>query len=86
MGRKSRLKSDRKPAPVGSFQPRGYLPDRWTLMFVGGIFIAAYGLSVMQYRVWDYAYNATAHPVFHPWAVIAGLLMIVLSLRKRAAR
>jgi hypothetical protein len=74
------------PAPVESFQPRGYLPDRWTLMFVAGIYVTAYGLSVMQYSRWDHAYNAAVHPVFHPWAVIVGILMIVLSLRKRAAR
>jgi hypothetical protein len=55
-------------------------------MFVAGVFIAAYGSSAMQYSRWDHAYNATVHPVFHPWAVIVGVLMIIFALRNRAAR
>jgi hypothetical protein len=86
MGRKSRSKAERNPAPLDSLPVKGYLLSPSTLMFVAGVFIAAYGSSAMQYSRWDHAYNATVHPVFHPWAVIVGVLMIIFALRNRAAR
>lgn len=42
----------------------------------------AYGTAAMQYSRWNHAENAHVHPVFHLWAIILGVAMIVFSYRK----
>ena len=41
-----------------------------------------YGSSAMQYSRWNHAYNATVRPLFYPWAVVIGIIMIILAVRK----
>jgi hypothetical protein len=86
MGRKHRLKAGQNANPAGSSQPEGYVPSRlwivWAVMFVAGTFIMAFGFSVMQFKRWDHAFDATVQPVFHPWAVVVGMLMMIVALVK----
>ena len=56
--------------------------DRSTWAFVIGVFVLAYGTAAMQYSRWNHAENAHVHPVFHPWAIVLGVALIVLSLTK----
>ncbi|HKO18414.1 MAG TPA: hypothetical protein VJU82_05975 [Acidobacteriaceae bacterium] len=50
-----------------------------------GILVLSYGAAAMQHSRWNQAENARVHPVFHLWAIILGIALIVLSykLRKR---
>jgi uncharacterized membrane protein HdeD (DUF308 family) len=56
--------------------------DKSTWAFVIGVFVLAYGTAAMQYSRWNHAENAHVHPVFHPWAIVLGVALIVLSLTK----
>jgi hypothetical protein len=49
------------------------------LLFVGGIYFASFGVSAFRYSRWDHAHNALVHPVYHPWAIVVGLLMACLA-------
>jgi hypothetical protein len=46
------------------------------------MFVLAYGTAAMQYSRWNHRENALVHPVFHPWAIVFGLALIVLSYTK----
>ena len=35
----------------------------------------------MQYSRWSHAENARVHAVFHPWAIIVGIALILLSYK-----
>ena len=59
-----------------------YLPDRWTWLFALGTFVFMYGSAAMQYSRWNHRYNATVHPVFHTWAILLGVALIWISVRK----
>lgn len=48
-------------------------------MFMIGVCVLSYGTAAMQYSRWNHAENAHVHPVFHPWAIIVGIALIVLS-------
>jgi hypothetical protein len=49
------------------------------LLVVGGLYFTAFGLSAFSYSRWDHARNRFIHPVYHPWAIVVGLLMIGLA-------
>jgi hypothetical protein len=83
MGKKSRLKHGRISTPLPRFRWAGYGLSRSTLIFVAGVVIFCYGTSAILYSRWDHAYNRTVQPVFHPWAILVGLIMIILALRMR---
>jgi hypothetical protein len=51
-------------------------------LFVIGILVIAYGTAAMQYSRWNHAENALVHPVFHPWAIVVGLTLLVISIKK----
>jgi hypothetical protein len=61
---------------------RDYTPSASTWLFALGVFVFSYGSAAMQYSRSNYRYNATVHPVFHPWAIAVGMLLIWLSVRK----
>ncbi|HWG19596.1 MAG TPA: hypothetical protein VG225_03635 [Terracidiphilus sp.] len=82
MARNSRSKHHGTPAPV-SRVPRstlGLYNSTW--LFVGGVVALSYGTAAVQYSRWNHAENAHVHPVFHPWAILLGVALIVLSYRK----
>ena len=85
MGKQSRAKHNRIPAPVPRFSMRAFSLYRSTWIFVMGILVLSYGAAAMQHSRWNQAENARVHPVFHLWAIILGIALIVLSykLRKR---
>ena len=82
MGKNSRNKKNRTSLPP----PRLYRGVGWlswsTIVFVGGVLMVSYGLAAMQYSRWDHRHNATVHPVFHPWAIAIGIILIYMSIRK----
>jgi hypothetical protein len=86
MGKKSRLKHNR---PMQEFTETGNFNswfdwiDRYTILFVLGVYATCYGLSACQYSRWDHEFNKHVTPVFHPWATILGIVMIVISIRFR---
>jgi len=41
----------------------------------------AYGTAAFQYSRWNHAENAKAHPVFHLWAIMVGVGLIVISYK-----
>ena len=63
-----------------------YLPDRSTWLFVLGIAALSYGSAATQYSRWDHRYNAHVHPVFHPWAIVLGVILVWPSVRKKPTR
>lgn len=62
---------------------RSFSLDRSTWIFVIGILVLSYGAAAMQYSRWNHAENARVHPVFHAWAIILGIALIVLSYKWR---
>ncbi len=82
MGKRSRGKHNRTPAPVSRFTLGAFALDMSTWAFVGGMFVLAYGTAAMQYSRWNHVENASVHPVFHPWAILLGVALIVLSLTR----
>ena len=81
MGKSRRAKSNRVPAPVPRLAMKSFSLGRSTWMFLIGIFVLSYGTAAMQYSRWNHAENARVHPVFHPWAIVAGIALIVLSYK-----
>jgi hypothetical protein len=82
MGIASRAKKNRTSAPYPRPLLRSYLPDSSTALFVIGIVVLSYGTAAMQYSRWNHAENVHVHPVFHPWAIVVGLVLLGVSLRK----
>ena len=80
MGTRSRNKKNRKPLPPPHFNGGGGWLSGSTMLFVLGIFVTSYGIAAMQYSRWDHTYNSHVHPVFHPWAIIVGLVLISISI------
>ena len=80
MGR-SRAKANRVSTPLPRFTFSSLLLSRSTILFVLGVFLLAYGSAAMQYSRWDHGFNRHVHPVFHVWAIVVGLLLIVVSYR-----
>ena len=60
--------------------------DKSTWEFVGGVLLLAYGTAAMQYSRWNHVENAHVHPLFHPWAIILGIALLVLSYIKPKGR
>jgi hypothetical protein len=83
MGKSSRAKSNRVPAPVPRLSMKSFSLDRSTWMFLIGIFVLSYGTAALQYSRWNHVENASVRPVFHPWAIVGGIAIIVLSLTRR---
>jgi hypothetical protein len=83
MGKASRGKKNRTPAPYRGESFWSYLPDGSTLLFVIGVFVFSYGTAAMQYSRWNHAENAHVHPAFHLWAVVLGLALIGVSLKSK---
>ena len=81
MGKSSRAKSNRVPGPVPRLSMKSFSLDRSTWMFLIGILVLSYGTAAMQYSRWNHAENARVHAVLHPWAIIAGIALIVLSYK-----
>jgi hypothetical protein len=83
MGRASREKRYRKPAPYRE-PPKSYLPTRGTLLFVLGVFVLSYGSGTMKYSRWDHRYNATlGPPTPHLWAIVVGIALLIYAYKKR---
>ena len=80
-GKRSREKHNRTPAPVSRFSIGSFLLDRSTWLFVVGGFTLLYGTAGMQYSRLNHIENARVHPVFHPWAIVAGIALIVPSYK-----
>jgi hypothetical protein len=81
MGKSSRAKRNRIPAPVPRFSMGSFSLDSSTWMFVIGVLVLSYGSAAMQYSRWNHTENAGVHPVFHPWAIVLGIAVIVLSYK-----
>jgi hypothetical protein len=81
MGKLSRAKHNRKPGPVPRFSMRSFSLSKSTWVFLLGVLTLSYGAAGMQYSRWNHAENARVHPVFHPWAIVAGVALIVLSYK-----
>jgi hypothetical protein len=81
MGKHSRAKLNRPPAPVPRLSLRSFSLSRSTWVFVLGVLTLTYGAAGMQYSRWNHAENARVLPVFHPWAIVVGIVVIVLSYR-----
>jgi hypothetical protein len=57
---------------------------RWPAfsVFVGGMYLAAYGSAACQHSRWETrAEAARIVNVYHPWAIVLGLAMVVVGLR-----
>jgi hypothetical protein len=54
-----------------------------TLCLVGGVLLLSYGDSAILYSRWNHAENAHVIPVFHPWAIVVGLLLFFQCWRLR---
>jgi hypothetical protein len=83
MGKASRAKKNRTPAPYSGTSFWSYLPDGSTVLFVIGVFVLSYGTAAMQYSRWNHTENAHVHPVFHPWAIVLGVVLLGVSLKKK---
>jgi uncharacterized membrane protein HdeD (DUF308 family) len=82
MGKRSRSKHNREPAPLTRLPLSSYLPDRATVLFVFGVVLIVFGTPAIQYSRWNHAENAHVHPVFHLWLIVLGLIGLFLSFRK----
>ena len=82
MGRASKRKQNRTVAPYARLPLWSYLPDGSTWLFVAGVFLLAYGTAAMQYSRWNHTANAQVHPVFHPWAILVGVGVICLAIKR----
>jgi hypothetical protein len=82
MGKNSRAKHNKTTAPVPRVPRSTFGLYNSTWLFAGGVVVLAYGTAAMQYSRWNHAENAHVHPVFHLWAIILGVAMIVFSYRK----
>jgi len=82
MGQASRRKRNRTPALETRLPLTSYLPDGPTWLYVFGITLLAYGTAAMQYSRWNHAANRLVHPVFHPWAIVLGIGLTWLAIKK----
>ncbi len=82
MGKASRRKQNRVPQPLTRPSVWSYLPDGPTCPFVVGVVLLAYGTAAMQYSRWNHAANRLVHPVFHPWAIVLGVGVTWLAIKK----
>lgn len=80
MGRKSREKHDRmgRPGKPVSWRFWDFRFERSTLLLIVGVLTLGFGLSAMQSSRWDHTHIL---PVFHPWAIVLGFLIIVYSFK-----
>ena len=56
---------------------------RWPgfLVFVVGMYLAAYGSAALEHSRWETrAEAARIVNVYHPWAIVVGLAMVVVGL------
>ena len=83
MGKASRAKKNRSTAPYSRSSVWSYLLflDRSTILFVAGVLVFSYGTSALQYSRWNHSENAHVNPVFHPWAIIVGVVLTVASYK-----
>jgi hypothetical protein len=50
-------------------------------VFVGGMYLAAYGIAACQHSRWETrAEAARIVNVYHPWAIVLGLAMVIVGL------
>lgn len=54
------------------------------LLLVGGSFFLLFGTGAYRYSRWDHAYNHLLKPEYRPWAIVVGLLMILLAYKAKA--
>ena len=65
---------------------------RWPAfsVFIGGMYLAAYGAAACQHSRWESrAEAARIVNVYHPWAIVLGVGMVIVGLwysRKGAAK
>ncbi|MGA7316249.1 MAG: hypothetical protein WBX22_20020 [Silvibacterium sp.] len=84
MGKASKAKKNRTSASYSRLSLWSHLPDGSTALFAIDIVVLGYGTTAMQYSRWNHAENAHVHPVFHPWAIVLGLVLLGASLRKKS--
>ncbi|WP_348262646.1 hypothetical protein P8935_22980 [Telmatobacter sp. DSM 110680] len=77
MGKNSRAEQNRTPTPV----PRSSLfvelfLNGWLWVSVAGFILLMYGTSFIFNRQWN-------HRVFHPWAIVFGVVLVVISFVKQ---
>jgi hypothetical protein len=82
MGEASRRKQNRTSEPLTRPSVWSYVPDRPTWLFVVDVVLLAYGTAVMQSSRYDHAANRLVHPVFHPWAIVLGVGVTWLAIKK----
>ena len=54
-------------------------------LYILGLFTLLFGTGAYRYRRGDYEYNRHLQPEYHLWAIVAGLLMILLAYRANDA-
>jgi hypothetical protein len=86
MGKRSRGKRNRTPPPIPRSPTSSFSLYKSTGVFVAGILMLAYGTAAFQYSRWNHSENAKVHPVFHLWAIIVGVALIVISYRMSKGR
>ena len=65
----------------GSYNKRRTI--RWPgySVFVAGMFLAAYGSAALEHSRWETrAEAARIVNVYHPWAIVVGIAMVVVGL------
>jgi uncharacterized membrane protein YidH (DUF202 family) len=82
MGKRSRAKKGRTPAPLTRPPLKSYMLTASTVLFVIAVLILMYGTAGMQYSRWNHTENAHVHPVFHPWAIVLGIVLLVVAIKK----
>jgi hypothetical protein len=62
---------------------KGYLPKDTgrALLFTVSVYVICFGLSAFRYSRWNHAENARIEPAYHPWAIIFGIVLLVISLK-----
>ena len=59
---------------------RQIIPRRFAIwLFIGGMYLALYGMAGCQHSRWETrAQAARIVNIYHPWAIVLGLVMVVL--------
>lgn len=85
MGRRSRAKRDKIRNSNPELGRKGYLPEGIgrALLFIVSVYVICFGLSAMRYSRWNHAANARIEPVYHPWAIVLGIVLLVISLKMK---
>jgi len=76
MGKNSRAEQNRTPAPLRRSLFMELFRNGWLWVSTAGILFFMYGTSFMFNRQWD-------HRVFHPWAIVVGVVLVMIALIKQ---